>query len=116
MKKVFDGVTVFGALSVKTTTAIFFDDNGYYKDFFRNGKQIAYAHYTAEGKRDYFLYYKESNPVILTRAKGYRYWKKYFSGRICYSLPEELQTAIDLPCVSEGTFYDANGELCGYMG
>ena len=116
MNKVFDSVKVFGSLSVKTTAAIFFDDNGYYKDFFRNGKHIAYAHYTAEGKRDYFHYYKESNPVVLTRAKGYRYWEKYFPNRYFWSLPEELQFAIDLPCGSSGVFYDANGELCGYSG
>lgn len=116
MNKISDSVKVFGALSVKTTVSIFFDDNGYYKDFSRNGRQIAFAHYDENGKRDFFHYRKESNPVVLTRAKGFRYWRKHFSGRNSYTLPEELQDAINLPCVSEGTFYDANGELCGYFG
>ena len=116
MNKISDSIKVFGALSVKTTVSIFFDDNGFWKDFYRDDEHIACAHYDANGNRDFLDIYHESNPVILTRAKGYRYWKKYFSGRICYSLPEELQIAIDLPCVSEGTFYDANGELCGYNG
>lgn len=31
-----------------------------------------------------------------TRAKGFRYWKKYYPGRCYDSLPEELQRAIDM--------------------
>lgn len=116
MKKVFDCVAVYGALSVKTTVALFFDDNGYWKDFYRDGKHIACAHYDANGNRDFLDIYHESNPVILTRAKGYRYWKKYLRNFYYWDLPKEMQIAVDLPCVSSGTFYDKNGELCGYCG
>ena len=52
----------------------------------------------------------------LTRAKGFRYWKKHFPTRACYTLPAALQAAIDEPSRSWGTFTNKSGELVGYEG
>ena len=59
---------------------------------------------------------RASYPIELTRAQGYKYWKKHFPNRIVWSLPEALQTAIDRDPTSFGVFRDKNGELVGYEG
>lgn len=107
----------YGAISVWTQEATFFQ-NGYYKNFLRNGVVIATAHYTPDGKRDRLEWLKTcSAPVELTRAQGFRYWSKYFPDRTCYSLPEVLEEAINKPCTSEGVFYSKKyNELIGYAG
>lgn len=89
-----------------------------------------------EGIRDYTEYWKEDKLIAtkwqdegwqmhhiseeiydtLTRAKGYRYWWKHFPDRYCWSLPQELQDALDMAPATRGYFVDRNGQLCGYEG
>ena len=45
------------------------------------------------------------NGCDLTRAKGYRYWEKYFKDKYVWQLPIELQNAVNMECESIGVFY-----------
>lgn len=112
-------ITNYGSLSVEIYESLFFSTNGsYFKDIYRNGSKIACAHYT-DGKRDWVIWLNKSSsePIELTRAQGFKYWRKHFANRPCYSLPKELAEATDRDFRSSGVFYSKKrGEVIGYMG
>ena len=81
-------------------------------EFFRDGHYI--------GHRD------EGQPIVLephfndnielTRAQGFKYWKRHFSNRSCYTIPEALAQAIERTPKSFGYYFNKYGKLCGYEG
>lgn len=77
-----------------------FDTVTYYK----NGSCIGHK---AKGKLHYHKHYIKSvalNSVYLSRAQGFKYWKKYFPNKRYWDLPIALQNAIDEPCHSFGYY------------
>lgn len=50
-------------------------------------------------------------PVELSRAQGYRYWKRHFPDKPCWLLPQILQDAID----KEAEYKCTKGDV-GYYG
>ena len=87
--------------------------NGEWTNYYKNGKLIATR--DGNGKIE-LLHHHGSAYDALTRAKGYRYWWKHFPDRYCWSLPQDLQDALDMAPATRGYFVDRNGHLCGYEG
>jgi len=93
----------------KSTTECLF--GGTYTRFFKNGELIA----TRDGGK-IELIPKYAHPIELTRAQGFRYWKRHFPERVCYALPALLEEAVDREPSSFGSFFNRNGEEIGYCG
>ena len=91
------------------TTSVFF---GKTTTFYKNGRVVARRR---EGEPIH-LCHPYMAKVELTRAQAYRYWERYFPGRVCWDLPMAIQVGLEMPCRSEGTYTDINGELVGYAG
>lgn len=90
---------------------IFFEENPF-TVYYKNGEAIAIK--DENGLRLEKARGEQYDP--LTRAKGYRYWEKHFPDQYCWTLPQELQDALDMPPATSGVFIDKNGELMGYEG
>lgn len=100
------------AYRIVETQDLFFG-SGVHREYYKEGRLIAVSN--CDGIR-YFGSVVVSG-CDLSRAQGYRYWEKYFSGCIDISLPAPLQVALDKPCVSYGEYYDKKtGELIGWEG
>ena len=96
----------------KTSYPNLFGD-GAWTNYYKNSKLIA----TRDASGPITLTYHHGPKYdTLTRAKGYRYWEKHFSGRYYWDLPQELQDALDMAPATRGYFVDRNGHLCGYEG
>lgn len=96
----------------KKTYSHLFDGLEPVTDYYKDGELIGYRE---NGK---IVLYAHRKPAYdtLTRAKGYRYWWKHFPDRYCWSLPQDLQDALDMAPATRGYFVDRNGQLCGYEG
>ena len=81
-----------------------------YIEFWRDGQLIGIKRFN----KIVLIHHGEVN--YLSRAQGYKYWKKYFPDRYYYTLPDALAEAIAEPCKSWGYYTDKNGELVGYEG
>lgn len=92
----------------RTTECLF---GGTYTQFFKNAELIA----TRDGGK-IELIPKYAHPIELTRAQGFRYWKRHFPERACYSLPALLEEATNAEPRSFGTFFTRDGEKVGYIG
>lgn len=57
-----------------------------------------------------------STETYISRSQGYKYWQKYFPDRPYYTLPKELQMAIEEQPKTCGYYIDRKGELIGYEG
>lgn len=92
----------------RTTRSLFGDD---YVEFFKNGKLAAIR---LNGQLA--IVPKYTAPIELTRAQGFRYWKRHFPERTCYDLPALLEEATNAEPRSFGTFFTRDGEEVGYIG
>ena len=97
-------------------TKVTYKDNlfltGSYTEFKRNGELVAQAW---NGKIE--MNSKAWNKATkLSRAQGYKYWKRYFPNRLCWDLPEALQEAIESEATTYGTYTNRHGEIIGYEG
>lgn len=80
--------------------------------YYKNGREIGRSSNGA-----IYLYPSCSSDCELTRAQGFRYWKRHFGHRSYYALPQALQDAIDKPCRSFGQYVSKrDGALIGYEG
>lgn len=98
-------------ITTKAWKSIFDNDHDTIKDFYRDGRLIGQSR-NGRVKR---IQYTGERYDSMTRAKGFRYWTKYFKGRYCWDLPEALQEAIEMESRSHGSFI-RNGEEVGYEG
>ena len=92
----------------RTTRSLFGDD---YVEFFKDGKLAAIR---LNGQLA--IVPKYTAPIELTRAQGFRYWRRHFPQRVCWDLPTALVVAVETEPRSFGTFVDRNGALVGYIG
>lgn len=72
--------------------------------FYKDGSCVAHR---TRGKLYHHKHFTKSigmSTVYLSRAQGFKYWKKYFPNRRYWELPEALQNAIDEPCHSFGYY------------
>ena len=85
-----------------------------YTVIFKNGHRIARRE---EGEGwDYIPQMRRGHGADLTRAKGFRYWERHFSGWLCWMLPAEIEDAINLEAHYKGEYIDHDGELVGVFG
>ena len=88
----------------------FFED-ATVKDFRRDGVLIG----EAIGE-EITRYPTTTIPYELSRAQGYKYWKKHFKNRLIWDLPEALQEAINKEPTAYGEYTNREGEVIGYIG
>lgn len=98
-------------IETKTWKSIFNKEHDIVKHFYRNGHLIGMSR---NGQVERIKSHEERYEP-LTRAKGFRYWNKHFTGRYCWDLPEVLQEAVEMECRACGSFI-RNGEEVGYCG
>lgn len=48
---------------------------------------------------------RDTHPIFITRSQAYRYWRKYFTGRRCFDLPEPLASAVIYSDI-DGVWFD----------
>jgi hypothetical protein len=89
---------------------------GYTIDVFSDDELICEANYNTDGKLIHVYWYKDYAIIELSRAQGYKYWRKYFRDRPVYHLPMELQEAIKREPVAFGYFTRKDHTVCGYEG
>ena len=87
--------------------------SGKYAEFNRDGQLIGRV---INNKVQRIRWETYRQPVELTRAQGYKYWKRYFPNRLIWDLPEALQEAIESESRSYGTYVNRQGEVIGYEG
>ena len=95
-------------ITVKQYESIF--TGGTHKNYYKDGKLWGMSY---DNKLKLEPHWKDPTDY-LTRAQGYKYWRKYFPGRICYTLPEPLQEAIDREPESRGVYEDDRVGLIYY--
>lgn len=103
----------YGALSIEKR---FWSCGGYSVYVYRDDEAICVADYESDGKLDRVYWYKDYAPIELSRAQGYKYWKKYFPECMVYYLPKVLQEAIKKEPVAYGYFTRKDHTVCGYEG
>jgi len=99
-----------GAYTIDTAPTFFGD--GIVRDYWKDGQLIGH---TIGGTTR--LLPRNHHKCYLTRAKGFRYWKKHFPERPWYLLPSELADAVEKPPRSFGQYASKkDGALIGYEG
>lgn len=96
-----------GNFTVKSFYSLFVDSPS--KNYYKNGELWAVSH-----NGNLFLIGRRHYQAPLTRAQGFKYWKRHFPNWFYFDLPELLQEAIDRPTERYGTYIDRNGEVVGY--
>ena len=105
--------TAYGAYTVIVRSGVFWDEEET-KEFWKDGRCVMIITYD---KQKHYYPRPRCKYQPLFRSQGYKYWKKYFPNRACYTLPEILQEAIDREPRTEGRFYSEKyGEYIGYIG
>lgn len=96
-------------ITVKTHESFFGD--GMVKNFYRDDQLIGWAEDGKVARYSTFGTFHE-----LSRAQGYKYWKKHFKNRLIWDLPEALQEAINKEPTAYGEYTNREGEVIGYIG
>lgn len=95
----------------RTIVDIFFGTPAY-TEFRKDGELVA----VRLGSEWQFTRKLCPSSVELTRAQGFKYWERHFSDRVCWSLPQPLQAALDREPRTIGEYTDRRGERIGYEG
>ena len=107
-------ITIIGNYTVERHTAEELFCSKAYTVIFKDGHRIARRE---EGEGwDYLPQMRKGHGADLTRAKGFRYWGRYFPNLPCWMLPAELEAATDLEAHYKGEYIDHDGELVGVFG
>lgn len=96
------------------TTEIYYNlfSGKMHKSFWRDGCLIGYA--IGQEVRRYPEVRTEDE---ISRAQAFRYWKRNFKGRYCWTLPELLQEALDKSSKTYGSYWNKRlQEVVGYEG
>ena len=96
-------------IKMKKMRSLFDEDE--VREYSREGRVIGTAN-----RYGLILYKYGTRPVRLSRAQGFKYWRKYFPGRIWTGLPEALQEALEEPCMTRGVYFTREGEAVAYEG
>lgn len=93
---------------IKTTSTFF----GKTTTFYKRGRVVARRRDGEAIK----LVHPYRSEIELTRAQGYRYWKRYFPMRSCRDLPFAIAVAVGLEPEHFGTYINRKGEKITYAG